>query len=78
MGPFTDDLLQNKVVLITGGATGLGRAMGEKFARLGAKLVICGRREEVLQQAAEELKQQGAKFGTKARRSRPCADIGSC
>ena len=27
MGPFTDDLLQNKVVLITGGATGLGRAM---------------------------------------------------
>lgn len=55
MGPFTKDLLRDKVVLITGGATGLGRAMGEKFLELGAKLAICGRREEVLKTAAEEL-----------------------
>ncbi|OME95200.1 MULTISPECIES: SDR family oxidoreductase [Paenibacillus] len=66
MGPFTDDLLQNKVVLITGGATGLGRAMGEKFAQLGAKLAICGRREEVLQQTAEELRQQGCEVWYKS------------
>lgn len=55
MGAFTADLLQDKVVLITCGATGLGRAMGEKFLELGARLAICGRREEVLQSAAEEM-----------------------
>ncbi|MFF2093449.1 SDR family oxidoreductase [Paenibacillus sp. NPDC058174] len=55
MGLFADDLLQDKVVLITGGATGLGRAMAEKFAALGAKLAIASRREETLQQAAMEM-----------------------
>lgn len=55
MGPFANDLLQGKVVLITGGATGLGRAMGEKFLKLGAKLAIAGRREDVLKSAAEEM-----------------------
>lgn len=59
MGPFSKDLLQNKTVLITGGATGLGRAMGEKFLELGARLAICGRREEVLKQAAEEMGKPG-------------------
>ncbi|TFE27566.1 SDR family oxidoreductase [Cohnella luojiensis] len=55
MGPFANDLLRDKVVLITGGATGLGRAMGEKFLGLGAKLAITGRREEVLKQASHEM-----------------------
>lgn len=59
MGPFAADLLQDKVVLITGGATGLGRAMGEQFLRLGAKLAIASRREEVLKQAAEEMGDDG-------------------
>lgn len=59
MGPFAKDLLKDKVVLITGGATGLGRAMGEKFLALGAKLAICGRREEVLKAAAEEMSSLG-------------------
>ncbi|KKO53425.1 SDR family oxidoreductase [Paenibacillus sp. DMB20] len=59
MDPFSKDLLQNKTVLITGGATGLGRAMGEKFLELGARLAICGRREEVLKQAAEEMGKPG-------------------
>jgi NAD(P)-dependent dehydrogenase (short-subunit alcohol dehydrogenase family) len=52
---FVQDLLQDRVVLVTGGGTGLGRAMGERFLELGAKLVISGRREEVLQRAAREL-----------------------
>ncbi|MBB3111242.1 NAD(P)-dependent dehydrogenase (short-subunit alcohol dehydrogenase family) [Paenibacillus phyllosphaerae] len=52
---FTDQLLQGKVVLITGGGTGLGRAMGEKFLSLGAKLAITSRREDVLAQAAAEM-----------------------
>lgn len=55
MGPFAKDLLNNKVVLITGGATGLGRAMGETFLDLGAHLAIAGRREDVLKQAADEM-----------------------
>lgn len=49
---FAADLLKDRVVLITGGGTGLGRAMGERFLSLGAKLVIAGRREDVLQRAA--------------------------
>ena len=38
---FQADLLQDKVILVTGGGTGLGRAMGERFLELGAKLAIC-------------------------------------
>lgn len=52
---FQPDLLKDKVVLITGGGTGLGRAMGERFLQLGAKLAIAGRRESVLQTASEEM-----------------------
>ena len=49
---FQTDLLQDKRVLITGGGTGLGKSMGRRVLELGANLVICGRREEVLEQTA--------------------------
>src|SRR5207253_4168955 len=52
---FTPDLLQGKTVLITGGGTGLGAAMGARFASLGADLVICGRRKDVLEAKAAEI-----------------------
>ncbi len=52
---FRDDLLKNKRILITGGGTGLGFAMGQRFHTLGAKIVICGRREDVLREAAAKL-----------------------
>jgi NAD(P)-dependent dehydrogenase (short-subunit alcohol dehydrogenase family) len=52
---FRSDLLANKRILITGGGTGLGFAMGQRFQALGAKIVICGRREEVLREAAAKL-----------------------
>ncbi|HLT27194.1 MAG TPA: SDR family oxidoreductase [Zeimonas sp.] len=52
---FQPDLLRGKRILITGGGTGLGRAMGERFLSLGADLVICGRRKGVLDQAADEM-----------------------
>lgn len=55
MDMFEATLLKDKVILITGGGTGLGRAMGEKFLTLGAKLAITSRREEVLAKAAAEM-----------------------
>ncbi len=52
---FQPDLLKDKVIVVTGGGTGLGRSMGERFLGLGAKLAITSRREPVLKQAAEEM-----------------------
>jgi NAD(P)-dependent dehydrogenase (short-subunit alcohol dehydrogenase family) len=54
---FEKNLLAGKRILITGGATGLGKSMGQRFLQLGASLYICGRREDVLTQAAAELRQ---------------------
>ena len=44
---FRKDLLRDKRILITGGGTGLGKAMAHRFLDLGATVHICGRREEV-------------------------------
>ena len=52
---FKDDLLNNKRILITGGGTGLGKEMACHFAAHGANLYICGRRENVLKETAEEI-----------------------
>lgn len=53
---FQPDLLKGKRILVTGGGTGLGLSMGRRFLELGADLVICGRRREVLAEAAAKLK----------------------
>jgi len=59
---FQADLLKGKRILVTGGGTGLGYSMGHRFLELGAELVICGRRVEVLEEAAEKLsKETGGK-----------------
>ena len=52
---FEKDLLHGKRILITGGGTGLGKGMAQRFLALGATLYICGRRESVLQETAAEL-----------------------
>ncbi len=54
---FNSELLAAKRILITGGGTGLGLSMAKRFAELGAQLVICGRREQVLEHAAAELRE---------------------
>lgn len=54
-GMMKEDALAGKVIAITGGGTGLGRSMGEYFLKLGAKLAICGRREEKLVLAKQEM-----------------------
>jgi NAD(P)-dependent dehydrogenase (short-subunit alcohol dehydrogenase family) len=56
---FRTDLLHSKRILITGGGTGLGKAMAARFLELGATVYICGRREEVLQKTAAELAAHG-------------------
>ena len=53
---FRKDLLAAKRILITGGGTGLGAVMAERFAGLGARLVLCGRRLEMLEATAERLR----------------------
>jgi NAD(P)-dependent dehydrogenase (short-subunit alcohol dehydrogenase family) len=45
---FRTDLLQGKRILVTGGGTGLGKSIARRYAELGACIVICGRRVEVL------------------------------
>ena len=52
---FREDLLDGKRILVTGGGTGLGRAMGRRFLELGANLIICGRRADVLAETAKAL-----------------------
>lgn len=53
---YRDDLLQDQVVLISGGGSGIGKAMAFLFARLGAKVVICGRQEAKLSATAAAIK----------------------
>ena len=53
---FKDDLLKDKRILVTGGGTGLGKEMATHFAKHGAQVYICGRRGNVLEDTANELK----------------------
>jgi 3-oxoacyl-[acyl-carrier protein] reductase len=48
--------LGGKVVVITGGSEGLGRAAAERFAREGARVAICARRKDVLERAADGIR----------------------
>jgi NAD(P)-dependent dehydrogenase (short-subunit alcohol dehydrogenase family) len=51
--------LSGRVAIITGGSMGLGRQMAEGLAEMGANLVLCARKKERCEQAAEELKRLG-------------------
>ena len=54
---FQPDLLKGKRVLITGGGTGLGKSMGRRMIELGAELMICGRRAQVLDDTAKKFEE---------------------
>jgi len=53
---FRDDLLQDQVCIISGGGSGLGRAMAYLLTRLGAQVVICGRRQEKLDETVSGIR----------------------
>ncbi len=52
---FSDGLFAGKKILVTGGGTGLGKAMAARFLGLGAEIAICGRRKGVCDATADEL-----------------------
>lgn len=58
---FANDLLKERAVLVTGGGSGLGRAMALRFATLGASVALCGRTEERLAETATEIERQGGR-----------------
>ena len=53
--------LTGRVAIVTGGSIGLGRQIAEGLGEMGARLVLCARKHERCQQAAEELGQLGIK-----------------
>jgi NAD(P)-dependent dehydrogenase (short-subunit alcohol dehydrogenase family) len=53
--PFRDDLFAGKTVLVTGGATGMGKAMAQAFTAHGATVFIASRKEDNLRAAAEDV-----------------------
>src|SRR5665213_3086894 len=61
---FEKGLLAGKRILVTGGGSGLGAAMGRRFVELGAELIICGRRIELLEATATKMRGElGGKVG---------------
>ena len=62
---FQKDLFNGKKILVTGGGTGLGKAMASRYLQLGADIYICGRRKSVLDECANEMmKEHGGNVKT--------------
>ena len=60
MDIFRDDALAEKSILVTGGGGGLGLEIGKALATKGRKVHICGRRPQVLEEAAKTISEGAA------------------
>jgi len=65
MSIFRPGLFADKVAIVTGGGTGIGKAISEELLSLGAKVVIGSRSQEKLDTAVEEMSKLGQIHGTK-------------
>jgi NAD(P)-dependent dehydrogenase (short-subunit alcohol dehydrogenase family) len=57
-GMLKPDALKGKIIVVTGGGTGLGKAMAKYFSELGAKVAIASRKMEVLEKTAKEIREK--------------------
>ena len=66
MSIFREQVLKGKNALVTGGGSGIGQRMAERFAEHGAKVMLVGRKQEKLDAAAAEIRGKGGVAGTHA------------
>ena len=75
---YHPDLMKGRRVLITGGGSGMGRAMAFLFARLGATVIIAGRREDKLSETAASIREKvGAEVDWKTASMRDAEQVDS-
>src|SRR5262245_54630130 len=72
---FTEKIFLNQAVIVTGGGTGLGRTTALQFAKLGASVLVAGRREEKLKETAAEIISTGGNVETFALDIRDAAKV---
>jgi len=66
MSIFRDRILEGKTALVTGGGSGIGQRMAERFAEHGAKVMLVGRKQEKLDVAAAAIRERGGTAATHA------------